>query len=207
MKTICAGTNSKCLDKINDTCHKWKQWEKTFLVDIVWYTFRNAWNRHISWCGKDGTLTEEQTIDATASTCFISSLGMSRAAYAMASWTIGAWVVSRNVMQCLFFDFFVYCICIGYELYAASSQIYDMMICIYMILWDIFTNIRYEQHFDIFQYLQGPTACHGHNHPIMERMAERWCWEYTWYCGNSTLHHVQLHIRYAHSFLFPLCRY
>lgn len=143
MKTICAGTNSKCLDKINDTCHKWKQWEKTFLVDIVWYTFRNAWNRHISWCGKDGTLTEEQTIDATASTCFISSLGMSRAAYAMASWTIGAWVVSRNVMQCLFLIFFVYCICIGYELYAASSQIYDMMICIYiyMILWDIFTKI------------------------------------------------------------------
>ena len=128
--------------------------KKTFLVDIVWYTFRNAWNRHISWCGKDGTLTEEQTIDATASTCFISSLGMSRAAYAMASWTIGAWVVSRNVMQCLFLSF-VYCICIGYELYALSSQIYDMMICTYIYIY-IDIIVRYIHKYKIwtqFRYI------------------------------------------------------
>lgn len=96
------------------------------------YTFRNAWNRHISWClDKDGTLTEEQTIDATASTCFISSLGMSRAAYAMASWTIGAWVVSRNVMQCLFF---VICVLYMYRPWVICS---------------FFTNIWY-----VFKYCE-----------------------------------------------------
>jgi len=106
-----------------------------------------------------------------------------------------------------FFDFF--CILYMYWLWLIccffANIWYDDM---YIYIWycEIY-SLRYEQHFDIFQYLQGPTACHGHNHPIMERMAERWCWEYTWYCGNSTLHHVQLHIRYAHSFLFPLCRY